>query len=228
MSELDNILGMGDYQPPTGLEKAANAFRKFGHTLSMIPILNYLAALPVGIASLLNSTNGFFNKGFGAGTKELISGTVDTGVTFAASTTLSLLPVHQWVSGLATKDSIGELARKGTEGVLDTFIPDSFSGKKSPTELARETQVLGPNPMMTASYPAAVGYAQLPQQQMALQAPMNPMTGAPVEPNQWRQMEAQRRGQSLQQADAQWMSANHEDTAALRAAQQQTLQAGVS
>ena len=131
-----------------------------------------------------------------------------------------------WVAGLATKDSIGELARKGVDGVLDSFIPDSFSGAKNPTQLAREAQVLGANPMLTASIPAGMGYAQLPQLQQQQAMMTNPATLAPVQPNQWRQMEAQRRGQSLEQADAAFMQNNREEALALQRAnapQQQQL-----
>lgn len=223
MNDFENIYG--DYQPPSALEKVANAFRKLGHTLSMIPVLGVFTAFaPVGVAAILDSVDGFFNKGFGAGTKKLVSGGVDTVVTFGTTTGL---PVFQWVSGLATKESIGELARNGSDAVLDSFIPDSLSGRKNPTQIARETQVLGANPMMTASMPAAVGYAQ-PPMQMGMQATVNPATLAPVQPNQWRQMEAQRRGQSLAQADGQWMRNNREDAVALQRATAPEQQLGAS
>ena len=230
MSEIDNILG--DYQPPSGLEKAANSMRSVGHKIGMVPMLGMFVGAPLtALAALLDTTDGFLNKGFGKGIKSAVSGIADSVVTGVTSSVVTVgglatpIPTFwmlgNWFGTLASGgDTIGELARKGANGVMDSILPDSFSGKKSPTELARETQVLGANPMMTASVPAGIGYAQMPQPQIA----MNPM----AEPNQWRQMVAQQRGQSVEQADQAWMSANHEDAAALRAAQQQQLQAGVS
>ena len=219
-NDFDAIFG--DYQPPSALEKVAGTFRKLGHTLSMIPILSSIAGFPTGIAAVLDTVDGYFNKGFGAGTKALISGTIDTAVTGATSiltfgSAVFWLPMN-WVAGISSGSSLGELARKGTNAVLDSFIPDSFSGVQSPTQVAREMQVLGANPMTIGAVPAAVGYAQMPQMQMGMQAPINPATLAPVQPNQWRQMEAQRRGQTLEQADAQWVSNNREEALALQRA----------
>lgn len=220
-NDFDSIFG--DYQPPSALEKVAGALRKLGHTLSAIPILNFFAAIPIAVSTALDATDGYFNKGFGAGTKNLVSGALDTIVTQATSW---WIPAHQWVAVLATGDSIGELARKGSDAVLDSIIPDSFSSVKSPTQLARDMQVLGAAPMTIGAIPAAVGYAQLPQMQMNMQAPINPATLAPVQPNQWRQMEAQRRGQTLEQADAQWIGSNREEALALQRAGGAPLQVG--
>lgn len=231
MSNFDDMFG--DYQPPTALEKAAGAFRRLGHTLSMIPFISVVAGLPAGVAALLSTVDGFMNKGFGVGAKAAVSGTVDTAITGMTGALESFgarmwwMPMN-WAAKLATGSTLGELSRTGSNAVLDSFIPDSFSGTKSPTQLAREAQVLGANPMMTASVPAAIGYAQLPQMQMAMQQPVNPATLAPLQPNQWRQMEAQRRGMSLEQADSAFIRNNREEALMLQRAAAPQQQLGAS
>ncbi len=210
----------GDYQPPSALEKVANAFRRVSHTMSMIPGIG-LASGPVGlIAAGFDSLDGFVNKGIKTGTKKALSGTVDAAVTGAIGSSF-WMPVN-WVTGLASGDSLGELARKGTRGVLDAMVADS----KTPTDIAREMQVLGHAPMTRGAVPAGIGMAAALQPQMAHTAPINPHTNQPMPANFWADKEAQRRGQSPEDARANYMRNNHEDAVALRQAAAQDAQLG--
>ena len=222
----------GDYQPPTRLEKAANAFRSVGHKFSLIPYIGGVFAIPLTAgAALFDSIDGFANKGFKTGAKKLVAGSADAVVTAGVSAVNYLggvLPiptfwiVGNWGSALASGDTLGELARKGTQGVMDSMIADS----KTPAQIAREKMVLGTNPMTRGAVPAGIGYAAGMQPQMAMTAPMSQATGQPMPENFWSDKEAQRRGQSPKDARANWMSNNREDAVALSRAAAQEAEMG--
>lgn len=223
----------GEYTPPTRLEKTAKGLREWGHRFSMVPYLGGLLLAPAmtAIAMALDSVDGFFNKSFGSGVKSVVSGTVDTAVTSIVGATGSLLPTFwmpvNWVSGLATGESLSEHARKGTQDILSTFISDKPVLPKE-TELARRNQVLGAHPMTAGFSPAAIAYPALPQMQQAQTGHINPATGQSVPPNYWADREAKKRGQSPEEARANWVRNNYQDAVALRQASQGPAELGAS
>jgi hypothetical protein len=205
-----------------------------GHKLSLVPFVSVIAFAPTGVAALLDTVDGFLNKGIRSGTKAMFSGAADTAVTATVGAGMTVLGSATGIptlwtlgsigSSLIAGDTFGELARKGTKGVMDAVISDS-TPPKTPSQLAREAQVLGPNPTTIGHVPAAIGYAAMPQQPQML---VNPITQEPMQPNQWANAEAQRRGQSPQQARENWLRNNHEDAIALQNATQQPAQLGAS
>lgn len=211
---------LADYRPPTRAEKVAKGLREWGHRFTMIPLLGGLLIFPLmnASAAVIESVDGFIHRGFSSGTKSLISGAVDTTVTSIAA--LGWWLPTNWVAALATGDSLGELARKGTQGLLDTIIPDG-PNKSELTQTARQHRILGMMPMTTGYVPAAIGYAPGIDRniQMSNTGYIAP-NGQQMPANHWSDREAQRRGQDPEAARQAWVRNNHEDAQALRNASQ--------
>lgn len=200
-------------QAPTAGQKVAKTLRGVAHTLAAIPVVGWFGGWILGpglsaLAGAVESVDGFINRGFSSGVKSLVSGVVDTVATATVSANWWLFPVN-WITGLVAPgfDTIPELARKGTQGILDSALPDKPISAQY-TDYARQNRVIGMNPRIIGSRPAAVGYSSMYAPEKAIYNDhMRPEHSNPMMAphNYWTDTVAQQRGQDPETMRRNWM-----------------------
>lgn len=221
---------LGDYQPPTRLGEIAQNLRHWGHRIAMVPVLGWFFAPAVaavsGCAAVLDTVDGFVNKSVGDGIKNAVSGSVDTVANTVVSGFNLWMPAN-YISALASGDTLPEHAHNLSKQAMNAIFPANPPVPQL-TVLNRQQKVLGNAPMTYGSTVATVASpSHLMQQQMATTGHISP-TGQDVPPNFWSDREAQRRGQSPEEARANWVRNNHEDAVALNRAAQTPAELGAS
>lgn len=195
--------------PPSAAEGVAKGLRSIAHKMSLIPLFSlplFVFSVPmVAAATAIETLDGWINKGsFGKGAKSALVGGVDTAMTAIGSSGIGW--VINWISALATGDSLGELSRRGTQGIVDTVAPDK---KPESRYTMQPPHMFGAAPMTVGYVPAAVGYSAAPMMQQYMAAPQHPAmvdpSGQAVGPNHFTNMIAQQRGQDPQEMRANWM-----------------------
>ena len=206
---------------PGFAERTARGLRKFGHALTVIPLVGDLMAPALtGVATILESGSSVSDGQYSRGFKQAVSGTMDTAVT-TLTAGLGLLTGTWWLnsaSALFSGSTLSEHARQMTNWGLDAA--DDMTGRHARaaedvrlTQIARMNQVLSAQPRTNGVAMAGIGYAPAVQEQLQQAAPTN---------TQFADRVAQERGQTPQEARASFMrdGDNREHVAALAASRE--------
>lgn len=243
---MNPMMDMDEFKAPSRVERIASGMRGFVHKASLIPVVGHLlsfALYPLSVVASVLDSGGAIAKGeYGEGFKRGVSGIADVAVTGAvlgvSATAAALMGSSALVTGgtfwllnglsaIITNDTLPEHARNLTRAALDTISPDAKENRDL-TYLARNSKVLGENPMTVGSRTAAVAFAPGMEQQM-MTAPDNNGLPNPYAPNRMEAMPtnhftnqvAARRGMTPEQAEqarTAWVNNNRDEYRALRAA----------